>query len=908
MEGNTQKASAEDIRARPWIYDAQDLARALSTDVAKGLSSTEASARLLSHGPNEFEAQRAKPRWLMFLEQFANTMIVVLVVAAGISAFIGDVSDTVVILVIVIADALIGFVQEYRAERALAALKEMTAPLARVIRDRETEMIAASDVVPGDLLVLDTGDIVAADARLLEAPNLRINEAPLTGESVPADKSNDRVAAEREAGSSVPSNMALKGTSVVHGRATGLVTATGMDTHLGRIAGLLQVRGRPYTPLQRRLAVLGQRLAGVALFICALVFVLGVERGQPADVMFLTAVSLAVAAIPEALPAVVTVSLALGAQRMARERALVRKLAAVETLGSVTVICTDKTGTLTQGRMQVERLWTLEGEVMVTGSGYEPTGELIAGDLSVDAESSSVKDLLRATVLCNDAVLLPPSSPEGLWDVVGDPTEGALLVLAAKAGLERGPVERAFPRVAELPFEAARKRMTTLHETAEGGILVASKGAPETILAVADRVGPGDRERRASGEDLERIGEQAATYAEAGYRVLAVAGTRLPFLPKIPEEAERALTFHGLIAMADPLRPESARAVADCLTAGIQPVLITGDHPATARAIAIRAGIVNEGHRVVTGDELEAGSESLSHDLDAIAVFARTAPEQKLDIVEAWKARGHVVAMTGDGVNDAPALSRADIGVAMGIAGTEVAKGAADMVLSDDNFATIVSAIREGRRIYDNVRRFVRYMLTANSGEIWVMLLAPFVGLPLPLLPIQILWINLATDGLPALALGVEPPDRNVMRRPPRPPDESLFAGGLWQHVLLVGLLLGAIPLALGVWGKATGRPWQTMVFTSLALLQLGHTLAVRSERESLFALGLRTNPHLLGAVTVTAAIQLLVVYWAPAQSILHTQALAAADMGIVLLASTGVFWAVELEKLVRRRAPTATD
>jgi Ca2+-transporting ATPase len=891
--------------AAPWHRDGAEVATALGTDPSRGLSSEEAARRLAEHGPNEIAEKPTKPAWRMLLEQFANTMIVVLLVASAVTALIGEVKDTVVILIIVILNAAIGFVQEYRAEQAMAALKRMTAPTARALRDGAIQVLPARELVPGDVLILETGDVVPADARLLEAPNLRVNEAPLTGESVPVDKltrplapEDGRLVAERR-------NMIFKGTSVVYGRATAVVTTTGMSTALGEIAGLLQAHQAPRTPLQRRLAVLGRRLALAALAICAVVFLAGVARGEPITLMFLTAVSLAVAAIPEALPAVVTISLALGAQRMAARRALVRKLPAVETLGSVTVICTDKTGTLTQGRMQVERVWTPEGEIEVTGTGYTPVGELLMDGHPIEiGEVGGLRELIMAATLCNDATLIPPPAPGDPWDITGDPTEGALLALGAKTGFERPHLEREMPRVGEVPFDAERKRMSTLHETPDGEVAIFCKGAPEAVLEISSTIVASDGDRALSEVQREQIQAKAEAYAANGYRVLALAGRRAAALPQHARDGERDLTFYGLAAMADPPRPESAAAVAECRDAGIYPVMITGDHPATARAIAARVGIVNEEGRVLTGAELAAeGPELLSREVSEIAVYARTAPEQKLDIVEAWKARGDIVAMTGDGVNDAPALRRADIGVAMGITGTEVAKEAADMVLADDNFATIVAAVREGRRIYDNIRRFVRYTLTSNSGEIWVMFLAPFLGLPLPLLPVHILWINLVTDGLPGLALGVEPPERDTMRRPPRPPNESIFARGLWQHVVLVGLLMGGIPLALGAWGHATDRPWRTMVFVSLAMLQLGHALAVRSETESLFALRLRTNPQLLAAVAGTFLVQLAVVYWAPAQSILRTQSLAAGDLAIVLLASTGVFWAVELEKLFRRAA-----
>jgi len=700
-------------------------------------------------------------------------------------------------------------------------------------------------------------------------------------------------------------NLVFKGTAVVYGRGRAVVVETGMTTALGRIAGLLKAHQAPQTPLQRRLAVLGRRLAAASLIVCLVVFASGVLRGEDLTLMFLTAVSLAVAAIPEALPAVVTISLALGAQRLTHHNAIIRKLPAVETLGSVTVICTDKTGTLTQSRMMVERIWSLDGEVEVTGAGYEPFGSLTAEGEQIRAGADDGFDrLLVAGALCNDAALMAPLATGEAWTVGGDPTEGALLAVAAKAGFEVAHLRREWPRTAEIPFDSDRKLMTTVHRRKDDASgLVATKGALEFVLDTAGRVAGPEGEQTLTDEVREAFLHQADRYAFAGYRVLALAGRTLPDgrLEDLAT-AERDLVLYGLVAMADPPRPESAAAVAACKAAGITPVMITGDHAATGEAIAERLGFL-DGKEVMTGTRLTAEhAVGLADHVDRVAVYARTSPDQKLDIVEAWQARGDIVAMTGDGVNDAPALRTADIGVAMGDAGTEVAKEAADMVLTDDNFATIVTAVGEGRRIYDNIRRFIRYTLTSNSGEIWVMFLGPFIGLPLPLLPVHILWINLVTDGLPGLALGLEPAERDVMRRPPRPPSENVFARGLWQHVLFVGLLMGAIPLGLGLWGHQTNRPWQTMVFTSLALLQLGHALGVRSDFDSLRTLGLRTNRALLFTVAATVALQLAVIYWAPLQNLLDVEALSPVELTIVLIASTGVFWAVEIDKYVRRR------
>jgi P-type Ca2+ transporter type 2C len=894
-------------RARPWTRSAAEVAAELGTDVDRGLSGGEAAARLETFGRNELVEQRRKPPWRLFVEQFTNAMIIVLLAAAAITAALGDLKDTVVILAIVILNGIVGFVQEYRAEQALDALKRMASPTARVVRDGETVLIPAPEVVPGDIVHLDAGDIVTADLRLLEARALRINEAALTGESEPAEKSiealpdvPDGVLADRR-------NVAFNGTAVVYGRGRGIVVATGMATSLGRVAELLQEHAGGQTPLQKRLSTLGKALAVLAVVVCTIVFATGVARGESPETMFLVAVSLAVAAIPEGLPAVVTVALALGARRMARRRALVRKLPAVETLGSVTVICSDKTGTLTENRMLVERAWTPAGAFIVRGEGYAPDGEIVpaAGTGAEpgtepapldDGAAAALDELARIAAACNDATLRAPAKAGGSWTITGDPTEGALLAFAGKRGVFAHDLLARRPRVEELTFDAARRRMTTLHADGDR-IWIATKGALEAIaplLAEADRPGLGAAEKA------------AADYAADGYRVLALAQRELPAVPRDLEDAESGLRLVGLIAMADPPRPASAGSIAACREAGVTPIMITGDHPLTGAAIARRIGILRPGDETLTGADLDdLDDDAFAARVERVSVYARMNPEQKLRIVEAWRARGAVVAMTGDGVNDAPALRLADIGVAMGITGTEVSKEAADMVLADDDFSTIVHAVEEGRRIYDNIRRFVRYLLTTNSAEVWVMFLAPFLGLPIPLLAVQILWINLVTDGLPALALGVEPVEPDAMRRPPRPSGESILGAGLWRQALWVGLVMAAVVLAIQAFAIDAGWHWQTMVFTTLALLQLGNALAVRSERISTLRLGLRTNVPLAVAVGGTLLVQLALIYVPALQPIFVTEALDAHELAIVLVASTAAFVAVELEKaVVRRRAP----
>jgi len=886
--GTSPETAAPAIEAA-WRRTPGEVAAALGTSATHGLDGPEADTRLLRYGRNELvEHGRISP-WRILARQVTSPMILVLVAAAVIVAAIGDVKDTVVILAIVVLNALIGFAQEFRAERAMAALRRLTSPVTTAIRGGVRTTVPAPELVPGDLVALATGDVVTADLRLVSAHALRINEAALTGESEPADKVVESLPAVTEALLAEQRNMAFSGTAVTFGRGTGIVVGTGMGTALGRVAELIQHQADSSTPLQRRLAQLGGQLAAIALGICVLVFAMGLARGEPVETMFLTSVSLAVAAIPEGLPAVITIALALGARRMAGRRALVRKLPAVETLGSVTVVCSDKTGTLTENRMLVERVWTPAREYRATGHGYAPRG-------GIDPEPEGddrFPALLRVAAICNDATLVPPAAPDEAWSITGDPTEGALLALAARHGVDRDEVRARHPRHDELTFDAARRRMTTFHADGEG-VLVAVKGAPEAVIPL---LAPEEARRGAAALEL------AARLAADGYRVLALADRHLAAPPEQLEAAETRLRLLGLVGMADPPRMEAADAIAACRSAGITPVMITGDHPLTAGAIATRLGILGDGRVAVTGAELETmTADELERSVERIGVYARTNPEQKLDIVEAWRRRGAIVAMTGDGVNDAPALRLADIGVAMGITGTEVSKEAADMVLADDDFATIVAAVEEGRRIYDNIRRFLRYLLTTNSAEIWVMAVAPLLGLPLPLLAVQILWINLVTDGLPALALGVEPVHTGTMTRPPRRRDESILGGGLWTQAMRVGLLMAATTLALQAIAISAGWAWQTMVFTTLALLQLGNAVAVRSTTDSALSLGLRSNLPLAAAVVGGLALQLALVYAAPLHGLFETQALGPVELAVVLVASSVGFAAVELEKLARRR------
>ena len=860
---------------------AEEVARRLETDPRAGLGGEEARARLEKFGANEIREGRRRGPLLMLLGQFTDFMILVLIAAAIVSGLIGDMVDTLVIVAIVVLNAVIGFVQEYRAERAIAALRQMAALTAHVVRDGQSQMIPAAELVPGDVVRIEAGNAVPADLRLVEAAQLRIEEAALTGESQPVEKI-ERALHEPELPLGDRRNMAYKGTLVTYGRGRGVVTATGMETELGRIASLLRAEGEVRTPLQKRLARFGSNLAVAVLVICAILFVTGLLRGEPVMLMLLTAISLAVAAIPEALPAVVTVSLALGARKLVSRNALIRKLPAVETLGSVTFICSDKTGTLTENRMRVEQV--------------HAGGETVSSLPDDAAKREPWRTLLAALALSNDA-------RAGAEDeVIGDPTEVALYQAARQAGADKAALGKSQPRLAEIAFDSERARMTTLHRDGDS-VIAFTKGAPERVLALCrEFLGP-DGPRPLDRAEMELVAERMAG---DGLRVLAVAQRRFEAVPEKldAESVEAGLTLLGLVGLLDPPRAEAGEAVQMCRSAGITPVMITGDHPATARAIARRLGIIEDGGEVLTGGDLDRMDMAQFEELvERVRVYARVAPEQKIKIVRALQDKGEFVAMTGDGVNDAPALKRADIGVAMGVTGTDVAKEAGHMILLDDNFATIVRAVREGRRIFDNIRKFIKYTMTSNSGEIWTIFLAPFLGMPIPLLPIHILWINLVTDGLPGLALAVEPGERGVMRRPPRPPNESIFAHGMWQHMIWVGLLMGAASLFTQAFAIHTGHGhWQTMVFTVLTLSQLGHALAVRSERDSLFAQGLFSNMPLLVTVVLTVGLQIATIYVPWLNPIFKTEPLDADELAFCLLMSSVVFVAVEIEKFCIRR------
>ena len=870
-----------------WQLEIEEVTKALEANPIKGLSSDEAKLRLEKYGRNELEEKKKKTILIMLLDQFKDFMIIVLIIAAVISGIIGELTDSLAIIVIVILNAIIGFVQEYRAEKAMTALRGMAAPIATVIRDGMTTNIPASELVPGDIVVLEAGNIVPADIKLVEIANLKVEEAALTGESVPTEKHIGTLDDETLSLGD-RKNMVYKGTIVTYGRGSGVVVATGMNTELGKIAAMLQEEEETKTPLQKRLAKFGQKLALAILAICAIVFSVGIMRGESPLLMMLTAISLAVAAIPEALPAVITIALALSAKNMVKQNALIRTLHAVETLGSVTYICSDKTGTLTLNKMTVEEIYA--NERLLT------TNELHEMSENQSQNSLSTVLFLKALALSNDIQI----NAEG--NVIGDPTEVALYNAANNVGFNKKELEQEFPRVAEIPFDSERKCMTTFHKWTDG-FLSFTKGAVDNLILKSNNILINEEPKVI---DIERTLKVNEKMAANGLRVLCIAMRKWDNIPDNiqPENVEIGLTILGFVGMMDPPREEAKEAVSLCKTAGIKPVMITGDHPITAWTIAKKLGILEEDNlkAIITGKELDGLSmEEFEERVEHIRVYARVAPEQKLKIVKALQDKGHFVAMTGDGVNDAPALKRAEIGVAMGITGTDVSKEASSMILLDDNFATIVRAVKEGRRVFDNIRKFIKYTMSSNSGEIWTIFLAPFFGLPIPLLPIHILWINLVTDGLPGLALAAEPAEKDVLSRPPRHPQESIFAHGLGAYSIWIGLLMGAVCILTQAWAFETGHShWQTMVFTVLCLSQMGNVLSIRSEKESFFRLGLFSNKPLLGAFLLTFGLQMMTVYIPFLNPIFKTEPLTIFELILAIGMSSVVFFAGEIDKKIR--------
>jgi Ca2+-transporting ATPase len=861
----------------PWHVQAPvAILELLGVDPRSGLDPEEARKRLTAFGHNRIRDIGRPNPFRIIANQFRDFTIWVLIASAFIAGFLGEPQDIAAILAIVLLNGALGFAQEFRAEKAIAALKSLAIPHAAVRRGGSRTDVPTSELVPGDIVWIEAGNRVPADLRLLELTKLEIDESPLTGESRPVGKVSETLD-EPELFLGDRRNMAFTGTLVTNGHGLGVVVATGMETELGRIASLLHVRVDRRTPLESHLDRFGREISLGVLGLCAILFFVGIARHEKPIPMFLTALSLAVAAIPEALPVVVKITLSLGARKMARNNVLVRALSAVETLGSVTTICTDKTGTLTQNRMNAGLIIPFDGE------GVRKSQVIMA-------------HLFEAMALNNDV------SVERNGTLKGDPTEIALLVAAGKSGFPKDRTEANMPRIAEIPFSTDRNRMSTIHERPEGRILF-SKGAPERILEVCN-----DPKLESSKDTRDAILGEVRRMASDGLRVLAFAYTDTPETIRriLDSGKEENLTFLGLVGLEDPPRPEAADAVRTCREAGIRVVMITGDHPETAGSIARRLGILDgsENDILLTGKELERLSmDEYETCVQDIRVYARVSPEEKLKIVTALKNRGECVAMTGDGINDAPALQRSDIGIAMGLSGTDVAREASHMILLDDNFASIVSAVKEGRRIYDNIRKFVRYVLTGNAGEIGTILLAPVLGLPMPLLPIQILWVNLVTDGLPGIALAVEPEERDTLLRPPRPREEGIVSMGMVAHISAMGLLIASLTLLSQYWALRTGSPhWQSMTFTVLTLSQMFHILSIRIERETTLGRNFFTNRVLIGSVGLTILLQTAILYSPVLNRVFRTHPLTGTELVASIILSSLLFPAVEIEKWIRRK------
>ncbi len=882
--------------ASPWHTFPIETAYLRLQSTPTGLTSAEAARRLAEHGPNELQAGHRISPWVILSEQFKNVLIVILLVATVLSAFLGHGVEAIAIAVIVLFAVLLGFVQEYRAERAIEALRQMAAPTATVLRDNEEIEVPARDLVPGDVTLLRAGDKVPADVRLIETVNLQVEEAALTGESVPVEKHTAPLS-DHELTLGDRKNMAYAGTAATYGRGRGVVVATGMGTEFGKIAQMLQTIRTSKTPLQENLDKVGRTLARAAFMVVAVIVALGLFRGQPFIEMLIFGIALAVAVVPEALPAVVTISLAIGVQRMVKRHALVRRLPAVETLGSTSVICSDKTGTLTKDEMTARKIFVAGQMLEISGAGYEPHGQFSIDGLPIEP-SDALKRLLQAATLASDAYIVR-GEPDGRWHLKGDPTEGALVVAAAKAGLHKADLDAQFPRVNEIPFTSETKRMTTLHTTPEG-VVAYAKGAPEILLASCVRQVTAEGEATLDTASREAILEAAHQMASEALRVLAVASKSAATL----ENAEDALTFLGLIGMIDPPRPEAKAAIQTCEQAGIKPVMITGDHPLTAQAVARELGLLKMGV-VVTGAQLEAMSDAeLESEVENIEVYARVSPAHKLRVVTALQKKGHVVAMTGDGVNDAPALKKADIGIAMGITGTDVTKEAAAMTLTDDNFASIVAAVEEGRGIFGNIKKYLMYLLSSNIGEIGLIAGTTLLGLPLPLSAVQILYVNLATDGLPALALAVDPPESDLMHRQPRNPHTGIFTRPVVILMVVGGLWSMAVNLGLFTWALNSGHGLEeamTMTFVSLVLIQFFKAYNFRSDRHSVINRPF-ANKWLNLAIVWELALLILIVYVPFLHDPFGTFSLPLVDWVIAIVLAFTVLPVLEAAKWMERR------
>lgn len=926
MAIETKDATPASQIARWHTFSAEEVLDLLESDPNQGITSQEVSARFEHYGANELTEKAGRSSLRIFIDQFTNIMLVMLMAVAVVSAILALTKpipefpkDAIAIFSIVLLNGILGFMQEANAEKALAALKRMSSPKVRVIRNGNISEINGKELVPGDIMLLEAGVQVAADGRLIEEQNLQVRESALTGEAEAVSK-DAKLLLEEDASLGDRLNCVYQGTEVVQGRAKVVVTKTGMLTELGKIATLLQDVETEDTPLQQRMTQLGNVLVSGSLVLVALVVIVGViNKGTGAFGELLeTSLSMAVAVVPEGLPAVVTVTLALGTQRMVKRNALIRRLPAVETLGSVTTICSDKTGTLTQNKMVVQGIRTGLHSLQVTGNGYAPTGEFsILGSTTTDPAFSvnnipEVQQLLMACVFCNDAIL---QQKNGEWIIIGDPTEGALLVLAVKGGCEAAEWQHRMPRIFEVPFSSERKRMSVLVQGEHGGHVLFCKGSPEMTLECCTHIQIGDQIHDLSGEQRQHVLEQNNELASRGLRVLGFAYRNLNQLPEngITIQDESNLTWVGLVGMFDAPRPEVREAVKRCREAGIRPIMITGDHQLTAQAIAEDLGIDQVGDRVLTGKELEKMSAAeLDYEVNHVNVYARVSPEHKLRIVQALQRQHQFVAMTGDGVNDAPALKQADIGIAMGITGTDVSKEASDMILLDDNFATIVAATEEGRVVYTNIRRFIKYILGSNIGEVITIAAAPLMGLTVPLLPLQILWMNLVTDGLPALALAVEPAEPNVMQTPPVDPRENIFARGMGMYMVRIGIILAIITIAMMVWAQGyttthtfdgTYNPerWTTMVFTTLCIAQMGHAIAIRSNTQLTIELNPTTNLYVWGSVIMTTVLQMVLIYVEPFRVFFGTHLITSTELAVCFGFSALMFVWIELEKLVIR-------
>jgi Ca2+-transporting ATPase len=927
---------------QPWhTYSLSQTLDVLETNCQTGLTTEDVKQRQQHYGPNEIEETAGRSNWKILLDQFTNIMLIMLIAVAIISGILDIVElqrsgttksgvpfkDTIAIFSIVILNGLLGYLQETRAEKALAALKKLSSPQVQVIRDGKRQEVAAPQLVLGDIILLEAGDALCADGQIVEASHLQIRESALTGEAHAVDKNvlTQGLQADTPIGDRV--NMVFTGTEVIQGRGTVVVTGTGMDTELGKIAQMLQSVETEDTPLQQRMTQLGNVLVSGSLIMVAVVVIGGVIKAGWGLLQELIEISLsmAVAVVPEGLPAVITVTLALGTQRMVKRHALIRKLPAVETLGSVNVICSDKTGTLTQNKMVVQEVETLGGNYQVTGTGYEPVGEFICSEGKTAINTSrfrSLQALLFTGVICNDSHL---SQEEGDWSIMGDPTEASLLVLGGKANLEGSDLNSQYMRVGEFPFSSERKRMSTICQCSQTGdrwpswqpqqdheYLLFTKGSPELILERCEFYQQGKRVHPLTQEQREQVLRGNNGMAKRALRVLGFAYKPLEQIPDetAADTTEQGLIWLGLVGMMDAARPEVKAAVAKCRGAGIRPIMITGDHQLTAQAIAQQLGIVQPGEHILTGRELERLSQpQLEEEVEQVSVYARVSPEHKLRIVQALQKRNNFVAMTGDGVNDAPALKQADIGIAMGITGTDVSKEASDMVLLDDNFATIVAATEEGRVVYSNIRHFIKYILGSNVGEVITIAAAPLMGLSgVPLIPLQILWMNLVTDGLPALALAVEPADPHIMERPPFSPTDSIFARGLGFYIVRIGIVFAIISITLMSWAFTDSQKpghdpesWKTMVFTTLCIAQMGHAIAARSTTRLAIEMNPFSNIYLWGAVIVTTILQLMLVYVAPLRAFFNTTVLTGEQLLICLLFSSLLFVWVEFEKILLR-------